>query len=62
MVFRDWTGRDWYRLLTWQRTYDRLSLNVIVFWNPDSYGLYGDPAAVNLFGGRGVYLMVAWNH
>jgi len=37
-------------------------LNVIVFWNPDSYGLYGDPAAVNLFGGRGVYLMVAWNH
>lgn len=62
MVFRDWTGRDWYRLLTWQRTYDRLSLNVVVFWNPDSYGLYGDPAAANLFGGRGVYLMVAWNH
>jgi hypothetical protein len=62
MVFRDWTSGDWYRLLTWQRTYDRLSLFVIAFWNPETYGLYGGSSGANLFGGRGVYLMVAWNH
>jgi len=62
MVFRDWKSGDWYRLATWQRTYDRLSLFVIGFWNPETYGLYGGSAGTNLFGGRGIYFMVAWNH
>ncbi|MHB8054301.1 MAG: hypothetical protein ACYDH3_03535 [Candidatus Aminicenantales bacterium] len=62
MVFRDWTGRDWYRLATWQRAYDRVSIFVIAFWNPPTYGLYGGSAGANLFGGRGIYFMVAWNH
>ena len=34
VVFRDWTSGDWYRILTWQRTYDRWSFYVIGFWNP----------------------------
>jgi len=62
MVFRDWTRGEWYRLLTWQRTYDRWSLFVIAFWNPPAYGLYGGSSAASVFGGRGVYVMVAWNH
>ena len=62
MVYRDWTGGDWYRLLTWQRTTDHWSFFVIAFWNPDAYGLYGAPSGLNVFGGRGVYFMVAWNH
>ena len=62
MVYRDWTGGDWYRLLTWQRTYDRWSLFVIAFWNPEAYGLYGDSPETSLFGGRGFYVMVSWNH
>jgi hypothetical protein len=61
-IFRDWTGGDWYRLLTWQRTTDRWSFTVIAFWNPETYGLYGGSSGSNLFGGRGLYLMVTWNH
>lgn len=62
VVFHDWSGGDWYRLLTWQRTTDRWSFNIIAFWNPKTYGLYGISSGSNLFGGRGVYLMVVWNH
>lgn len=62
MVFRDWTVGDWYRLLTWQRTTDRWSFFVIAFWNPETYGLYNASSGSNIFGGRGLYFMVAWNH
>jgi len=62
MVFRDGGSGEWYRLLTWQRTYDRWSIFAVAFWNPETYGLYGGPAGMNLFGGRGIYIMVAWNH
>jgi hypothetical protein len=62
MIFRDWTGGDWYRLLTWQRTTDRWSFFVIAFWNPETYGLYGGSPGTNVFGGRGLYFMVSWNY
>jgi len=35
---------------------------VIAFWNPETYGLYGTSAGANLFGGRGLFIMVSWNH
>jgi hypothetical protein len=62
VVFRDWTGGDWYNILTWQRTYDRWSFVVIAFWNPDRYGLYGGTRETSLFAGRGIQIMMIWNH
>jgi len=62
MIFRDWTSGDSYCFLTWQRTYDRWIIAAVAFWNPETYGLYGGSPGVNVFGGRGVYIMAAWNH
>jgi hypothetical protein len=61
MVFHNWSARDWYRFLFWQRTYDRWSFFLIAFWNPRSYELF------NLFGsspfsGKGIQATIAFNH
>ena len=62
VLFRDWTSGDWYRILTWQRTYDRWSIFFIGFWNPDTYRVTIDPRGGTTFAGKGIQIMVAFNH
>ncbi|MBN2205866.1 MAG: hypothetical protein JW742_00545 [Candidatus Aminicenantes bacterium] len=61
-VFRDWTSRDWYRILTWQRTTDAWALFVIAFWNPDRYAIYANRPETNLFSGQGLQITLAYDH
>jgi hypothetical protein len=62
VVFRDWTSGDWYRILTWQRTYDRWSFYAIGFWNPESYRIPSAGRQSELFAGRGFQIMIVYNH
>jgi hypothetical protein len=62
IVYRDWTNRQWYRLMTWQRTYDNWSFYLLGFWNPESIRLYQSQAGSNPFAGTGVQLMAVFNH
>ncbi len=61
VIFRDWTSGDFYRLLTWQRTYDRWSIIAIGFWNPDRYRIFSSGREMNLFAGRGIQIMIVYN-
>ncbi len=64
IVYRNWSARQWYRIVTWQRTYDVWSFYLLAFWNP------AQPAGVGLgtgqgaqaFAGRGLELMATFNH
>jgi hypothetical protein len=62
ILYRDWTNREWYRLLTWQRTYDNWSFYLLGFWNPEIIRLYQSQAGSNPFAGNGFQLMVVFNH
>jgi hypothetical protein len=62
ILYYDWDKKDFYRLLNWQRTYDRWRFNVIAFWNPDEFLIYPSQPGNNPFAGRGFQLMVAFNH
>ena len=62
VVFRDWTSGDWYRLLTWQRTYDKWSFYIIGFWNPDRYQIYASSREGPVFAGKGFQITVVFNH
>ncbi|MBM3293168.1 MAG: hypothetical protein FJY82_01455 [Candidatus Aminicenantes bacterium] len=62
VVFRDWTAGDWYRILTWQRTYDRWSFFLIGFWNPETYRVFTASGGGTSFAGKGLQLMVVFNH
>jgi hypothetical protein len=61
VVFHNWKTGDWYRFLTWQRTYDLWSFYLIGFWNPDRYQIYTSQKGKSLFAGKGVQLMAAFN-
>lgn len=61
-VYRDWRDREWYRILTWQRKYDDWTLYLLGFWNPDTIRLYATSAGSNAFAGKGLQLLVVFNH
>jgi hypothetical protein len=69
IVYANWQAHQWYRILTWQRSYDAWTLYVVGFWNPEQpLGLgaaqfaIGTPQQSQAFAGRGVQLMAAFNY
>ncbi|MBD3378525.1 hypothetical protein GF406_26090 [candidate division KSB1 bacterium] len=61
-VYYDWENRDWYRLLQWQRTYDRWSFFVQGFANPHEAVVLTQRDEQLPMRGLGVQLMVVLNH
>jgi hypothetical protein len=69
ILYREWTNLDWYRLISWQRTYDNWAVYLLGFWNPDNVRLFRTQApggssqiSTNPFAGTGVQLMIVFNH
>jgi hypothetical protein len=62
MIYYDWTNNDWYRFINWQRQYDKISLYLMVFWNPDEFGIYQNLEDNNLFTGTGLQFMFVFNY
>ncbi|WP_418894015.1 hypothetical protein [Limibacterium fermenti] len=61
IVYYDWENLHFYNFLHWQRQWDNLSLYVIGYWNPESYAIPSQTTS-NRFAGKGLQLMVVWNH
>ena len=67
LVSYDWENRRQSNFLMWQRTYDALSLNLMLYANPErkDYYLNGFPVPLpeTLTGfGNGIQLMIVFNH
>ncbi|MGA2381957.1 MAG: hypothetical protein ABSG61_00850 [Gemmatimonadales bacterium] len=67
IVYRNWTGDQWYRILTWQRSYDAWTFYLLAFWNPSQPvagigGLGGPGQQTQAFAGRGLQLVAAFNY
>lgn len=63
MVYYNWTGREWYRFIGWEREFQYFSLHIMAYWNPDDrFNLYPNAAEGNLFSGKGLQLMIELNH
>ena len=62
ILFYDWHEDSWYRFLRWQRSYDDWQIHLIGFWNPVQFQLIQFRADQSLFMGKGVQLMVVFNH
>jgi hypothetical protein len=62
IIYRDWKNREWYRLITWQQTYDNWSFYILGFWNPENIQIYQNQAGANPFAGTGFQIMVVFNH
>jgi hypothetical protein len=62
IIYYDWENDDWYRLLNWNRQYDNWSFYLLAFWNPQTIQLYQSTTGNNPFAGKGIQLLVVFNH
>ena len=62
IFFYDWDNKDLYSFVNWRRTYDRWSLNVMGFWNPERFQVYATRDEDNQFSGKGFQIMVVYNY
>ena len=62
IVYFDWTNHEWYRFVSWQRTYDNWIIYILGFWNPKTIQLYQTQSGSNTFAGTGIQLMLVFNH
>lgn len=62
MIYYDWKNKDWYRFVSWNRTYDKWSFYFIGFWNPDKFQIYNNQQDYSFFTGTGLQIMVVYNH
>ena len=62
IIYYQWENGDWYRLLNWNRQYDNWSFYLLAFWNPQTIQLYQTNAGNNPFAGKGIQLLVVFNH
>lgn len=62
IFYYDWENKNLYSFLNWRRTYDQWVINIIGFWNPEDFQIYGNLTENNLFAGKGIQIMVIFNH
>lgn len=62
IVNYDWEARHWFRYAAWQRTYDDWNLFLMGFWNPSEFSLFGENEERLEITGKGVRVMVVYNH
>jgi hypothetical protein len=62
IFYYDWKNKNLYSFLNWRRTYDQWIINVIGFWNPKLFQIYQNLTENNMFAGKGIQVMVIFNH
>lgn len=62
ILYRDWSNHEWYHMITAQRSYDNWMVYLFWFWNPEQIQLYRTQGGRSAFAGKGIQLMVVFNH
>jgi hypothetical protein len=62
IVYFDWNNKKAYNFLNWQKQFDNITLYFMGFWNPIEYNMPAQGLGQNLFAGKGVQVMLVFNH
>lgn len=62
MIYYDWDNEDFYSFLNWRRTYDKWTINIIGFWNPERFQIYQNLPENTLYAGKGFQIMLVFNY
>jgi len=62
IVYYDWKNRNSYNFLNYQKQFNNLTLYFMGYWNPQNYNIPSQGEGQNLFAGKGVQVMLVWNH
>jgi hypothetical protein len=62
IVYYNWATDQSYNLVNWKKQFNKLYIYLIAYWNPEVYNLPQQQDTGNLFSGRGIQLMMVFNH
>ncbi len=62
IFYYDWTNNSVYNFINWHRQFDRTTLYVMGYWNPENNQMPVMGTAKNLYGGKGLQVMFVYNH
>jgi hypothetical protein len=62
ILYHNWQLDQWYRIVTWQRTYDAWTFYLLAFWNPQQLVGVQPQLHSQTFTGRGLELVASFNH
>ncbi|MEX1241826.1 MAG: hypothetical protein WEB30_19040 [Cyclobacteriaceae bacterium] len=62
IMYYNWSTDQSYNLINWNRKFNKLHAYLIAYWNPETYSLPQQLDAGNLFSGKGIQVMVVYNH
>lgn len=62
IVYYNWDNKDLYSFINWRRTYDRWTINLIGFWNPERFQIYQNLPQNNLYAGLGFQILIVFNY
>jgi hypothetical protein len=62
IIYYDWTNKNVYNFISWQRQFDNIMLYLMGYWNPVRYNLPAQTASQNYFAGKGIQIMFVFNH
>lgn len=61
IIYYDWKNKKVYTFANWKKEYNQLTFYLMAYWNPKRYDMPGQ-ALNSRFVGKGIQLMVVWNH
>jgi len=62
IVYYDWKNKKSYNFLNWQKQFNNITLYFIGYWNPKNYMIPAQGEGQNLYAGRGIQVMLVYNH
>ena len=62
IFYYDWANNSLYNFVNWYRQFDRTTLYVMGYWNPETAQIPTAGSETNLYGGKGIQVMFVFNH
>jgi hypothetical protein len=62
IVFYEWENNSLYNFINWRLQLDKISLYLMAYWNPEKYNIPVQGSGQNIFAGKGIQILLAFNH
>ncbi len=62
VIYFDWKNRKSYNFINWQRNFNKFTLNLMGYINPDDYAIPLMGKSEISYAGKGVQIMLIFNH
>jgi hypothetical protein len=62
VFYHDWTNNNFYNFVNWKHRFNKLDFYLNAYWNPEKYLFPLQNEKNNLAAGKGIQIMVVFNH